>query len=359
VSPHSGLAVATRFGVEWEKIGSYAADQEARSQSPDVLEALAQHWDQARKPNAALRCWRKRVAMSPDASALLHLAEAQERAGDLDGWLETLGAYFEKTPGGRDHAALETKAARRLLDAGHPEKAIPHAVAAAEREEEAALLCAAECFERTGDLAGAERWVKRLSECYAARGTDWFTWCKRTGVGDVEAARLWGESFAKTWSESTDPGTVVHAARFYLLAGETKKALRAARIVAEGRHDPFFGLHVAILSMVADRRETALEDVVENGAGAPSLVLLGRVLAPCLEHAERLDESAVEAVRAQADRLERARLEYLVGIFLESRSRPDAARAHYERCLAEDESDGELPEHALARDGLKRLDSSK
>ena len=359
VSPHSALAVATRFRVEWEKIAAYAADQEARSQSPDVLEALAEHWDKARKPRPALRCWRKRVALSPDAFALLHLAEAQERAGELEGWLKTLDVYFEKTPGGRDHAALKTKVARRLLEGGHAAEAIPYAVAAAEREEEAALLCAAECFERTGDLASAERWMKRLSECYAAHGADWFTWCKRTGAGSVEAARAWGESFAKTWSESSDPATVVYAARFYLLAGETKRAVRAARVVAEGRHDSFFGLHVAILSKVAERRESALEDVMENGTGAPSLVLLARVLEPCLEHAERLDESGVEAVRAQADPLERARLDYLVGLFLEARSRPDAARAHYERCLDEDEPRSEVPEHALARDGLKRLASSR
>ncbi len=200
---------------------------------------------------------------------------------------------------------------------------------------------------------------KRADRLRRSDGADWFTWCKRTGAGSVEAARAWGESFAKTWSESSDPATVVYAARFYLLAGETKKAVRAARIVAEGRHDSFFGLHVAILSKVAERRESALEDVMESGTGAPSLVLLARVLEPCLEHAERLDESGVEAVRAQADPLERARLDYLVGLFLESRSRPDAARPHYERCLAEDEPRSEVPEHALARDGLKRLASSR
>jgi hypothetical protein len=357
VSRHSGIAVATRFRVEWDQIAAYAANQEARTQSPDVLEALAEHWDQARKPRSALRCWKKRVALSPDAFAILHLAEAEERAGEIGDWLKTLDAYFEKTPGGRDHAALRTKVARRLLEDGRAAEAIPYVLAAAEREEEAALLCAAECFERTGDMASAERWVKRLSECYAAHGADWFTWCKRTGAGDVAAAQAWGESFAKSWSESNDPGTVAYAARFYLLACDTKKAVRAARVVAEGKHDPFFGLLVAILSKVADRRETVLEDVVENGAGAPSLVLLGRVFTPCLEHAERLDESAVEAVRAQAEPRERARLDYLVGLFLESRSRPDAARGYFERCLAEEEASSELPDHALARDGLKRLAS--
>ena len=55
------------------------------------------------------------------------------------------------------------------------------------------MICASGCNEGLGQLDRAELWIRRVSERYPPNKAAWFQWCKKTGAGDIEAARKLAE----------------------------------------------------------------------------------------------------------------------------------------------------------------------
>src|SRR5262249_53433951 len=90
-------------------------------------------------------------------------------------------------------------------------KAQPYAEAAAQTWAAWAIECAMRCYEGMEDWPRAELWIRRLSERYPGRSLRaWLEFCKRTGHGDIEAAKALVAPFGAPVDQ---PGPAAVAAR--------------------------------------------------------------------------------------------------------------------------------------------------
>lgn len=359
-SPDSPLSLAVALRRDQERWTRSKIDAKAEeTQSPDLFEVLARRADSRSDPEWALECWERRVAISPDASALVELAAHYEKAKREDDWRAAVDRLIATDPEADRDGLMRLRLAKRLIARGRKAEGLDYVEAAAKCETRTILGYAAECFEDAGDFERAERCVQALSKRYPPYVTDWFLWCKRTGKGDADAARALAEEDVERWSESQEPSALKEAAAFWLAAGDAKRTVKVARALVEHAPRPFWSLHVAILSKSAKRREEFLDETIAQRSSAPEdekvLIPLVRIIARCQDDGARLDASAIENLRQAAGDGNRALVDYFVGRFLEARSQPERARVFYSRCLAGRASLRAVSLHGLARDGLARL----
>ncbi len=356
------MALALQRGLE-RRTGQVVREMAKRSESPDLIEVLARRADERGDEDAAIELWEKRVEISADAPALLALGQRYERARRIDEWKATADRLVAADPRADHDGGMRLRLAKQLIAKGRNAEGLDYvdaaAAAASASGDRATLAFCVGCFEDAGDPVRTERCVKRLSERFTPNVTDWFYWCKRTGTGDVAAARKLCLPDVERWSESSEPSAIKEAAGFWLVDGATKKTVKLAAELLDHTHRPFWGLHVAILSKSAKRREESLDDVTLHRAAAPAneriLLPLVKVLASCLEDGEKLDLAAVENLRQASGDPNRSMIDYFVGRFLETRKRPTLARAYYLRALNARSDFEEVPIHGLARDGLDRI----
>ena len=91
------------------------------------------------------------------------------------------------------------------------EKALPYAKEAAESYSEWGLRVLAECYEATHQWAAAEAIYKAIGERYPNAMAGWYDFCRRTGHGDLAAAR---RAFAEYVRPGQHPVTPRRPLRF-------------------------------------------------------------------------------------------------------------------------------------------------
>ena len=116
--------------------------------------------------------------------------------------------------------------ANKLMSEGRFEEAKPYADAAAATWAAFGMVCASQCYEGLKDWAQAEQWSRLTSERYSRRNwAYWYTWCKRTGHGDVKAARAVAEAHLAEVAGSPEPEDLNRIGFFYWSIGSPQKAL--------------------------------------------------------------------------------------------------------------------------------------
>ncbi len=209
------------------------------------------------------------------------------------------------------------------------------------------------------DWERAEAWHRQISDRYSESSYDnWFYFCKRTGHGDLKAARDFVDLVIKQRAERRNPILEEAAGCFYWLDGRTEQA-KAVLSKAYNR-----GSLVAAfcLAMIADdakdasRRDQILKDLIARcKQSAPKLVaicqmLLDTVLDPGGK--KPLDQAALDRL-IEANELRRDISEWVVGWFLKNHGQVETARTLLERAANSPNLwDGF---RALADDAIKRL----
>ena len=103
------------------------------------------------------------------------------------------------------------------------DKARPYAEAAAATWARWAMSCAARCAEGEQDWERAEAWYSRETERYPDDSwAVWYFFCKRTGHGNLEAARAFVEQYVTRSRRSARP-LERGIRRLLLLAGWTDR----------------------------------------------------------------------------------------------------------------------------------------
>jgi HEAT repeat protein/tetratricopeptide (TPR) repeat protein len=188
ISPYAPFARAFLIKEDWAAVQNRVAEWEKEGQ-PLVLRALGQHYRRQAQFDAAERCFKEYLQVAPDYDGYSDLAELYKQQKKMDKFQETLEESLKIEDIGLNHAQARVRIARELMEQKQYRKALPFAEAAADSYAAWAMLCACECNEALGELDRAELWVRRVSERYPGSRAAWFQWCKKTGHGDVEAAR--------------------------------------------------------------------------------------------------------------------------------------------------------------------------
>ena len=92
-------------------------------------------------------------------------------------------------------------------------------------------------------------WFRRNTERYPNQGwSDWYRFCKRTGQGDVEAARAWAEDHLRTAEGRPDLASPRVAGYFYWSIHDLEKAREAlAQAAAIDPLESSILLHLALV----------------------------------------------------------------------------------------------------------------
>ncbi len=234
--------------------------------APAVLAALGLHYSNAKNYDEAQRVLSRYITLSPDAWAYQTLAGNFKAQGQLDRWQETLDEFLNKVEDlGLDHARVRVEIANHYMGLKQWDKARPYAEAAAQTWAEWAMDCAARCAESEEDWERAETWYSRITERYPDQcWAVWYFFCKRTGRGNLEAARDFVEQYVTARAGRPDRLNPEYAGCFYWLDGRLEKAKEAFAKAYESNSPVSAAL---CLAMLADdeknpgRRDALLKEI--------------------------------------------------------------------------------------------------
>ena len=269
----------------------------------------------------------------PTARSTRSLAACYEAKGDLDRWKATLDEYLAKTEdAGLEHAKVRVQLANYLMSRGRFAEAKPYAEAAAETWAGWAMTCAAKCDEGLDDWERAELWTRRTTERYPGSSwSDWYLFCKRTGHGDVEAARAFADAYLAAVEDRPDLPEPKQLGFFFWSAGKTKKALEyLEKAYAES---PAFVEGIALILLAdelgdAPRRGKMLDDFCNRFAAKwPRVVAIARLFRDANGDAKRRSTSRPSRDSSTGcPPASRGNTEFLVGKYLLNRGQRESSR---------------------------------
>lgn len=362
LSPYHVYARATLVAHDWENAKDKFADWQKESGDwPVFLAAMGLHYTGTREFDAARRALEGYIQLSPDAWAYEQLAANFKAEGKDDRWKETLDAFLTNVEDlGLDHARIRVQLAEHFMALKQWEKARPYAEAAGETWAEWAINCAARCAEGEKDWGRAETWYSRVTERYTNNWAVWYFFCKRTGQGNLDAARESVDRYIAANANNTNINGELFFAYFYWLDGRTDKAkeifLRAYR--QTGSVSPA----VAMAMILDDAKDAAgrnelIDHVARHKDQFPKTgdicqLLLETVLAP-EGKGKPLDLAAIERILAGIHEGGRSDMKFFVGWFLKNHGHAAEARKYLEDCYHSERSFTWY--RMLAHDALKRM----
>lgn len=329
ISPHAPLRFSTLIEDDWDNIQDRLPDwRRDYGEHPSVMSALAWQFEETDQRDQAIQLWEQYLLRAPDDWVFRRLARLYLEDGDEALWLATLHRHLEVEDYGLSHERTRVIIAEGYVERAEPAKALPYAEAAAESWAYWTMTCAAGVNELVGDFERAELWHRRNGERYDSASDLWFRWCRRTGLGDVDAARrlalqqrasLRGREQADDWNE---------LGFFYYLDDRKADSLRHFEKAAEMDSDePYHQIHVALLAdQLGDsmKRDAALDRAVQGadqGAGGEDRKAMKKVAAALLEvyrdpAVDSIDADAMDRIIAETNPGQQINLNFLVGMFL-------------------------------------------
>jgi tetratricopeptide (TPR) repeat protein len=338
INPYSAHAMGILVEVAWDQVkGEVPTWREKVGDAPALIAALGRKYAELKQYDEAEKYLRQYMEISPDPWAYRTLAECYKARGDNDRWLATLDEFLTKTePAGLEHAKLQVDIANDLMKRGRWADAKKYAEPAAETWAGWAMICASECNEGLKDWDRAELWVRRAAERYPqAQGASWYRFCKRTGHGDIQAARAFAEAHNQgAAADRPDPAGLERDGFSLWASGSPKQALEAMEQAAQAKPN---AANLIAAFLLADemgdkaRRDRLLEDLCSRlETQVPRMVAIGRKMRDSLANGGKgsLDLAAVDRVLRDMPPKTRGNAEFLVGRFLLNRGQTESARKY-------------------------------
>jgi tetratricopeptide (TPR) repeat protein len=341
VSPYSAYAMATLVENDWESVqGELAGWQEKVGNAPALVRALGKKYADLKQYDQAEKYLRLSLEQSPDHWVYQWLASSYAARGDRERWQATLDEFLAKTePAGLEHAQVQVQIAEFLMSQKRWESAKPYAEAAGGTGAAWAMMCASECNEGLHNWERAELWIRRTAERYP--GTTWFQWyvfCKRTGHGEVEAARAFADEYLASVEGRPGLNPPVRNGLFYWSIGSPNKAAVNLERAYNANPSLLFGFSLMLVNDELgnhDRRDQLLDDLCTKfQVNWPRVVEIFRMLRESLADGGKrpLDLQAVDRVLESMPAQARGNSSFLVGRFLLNRGRTADARKYLQQC---------------------------
>lgn len=305
-----------------EAIGLYYLGQDDTDKAVSFLEK-----------SIKLKCRRS----SSDQLANLHL-----KLGNRDAWERTLNKLMQTTDDSMTRAAVAKQIADQHSLEGRWHKAKPYAEIAAGVWSAGGLWVAADVTEQLGLWDESERWIKAGATSYPSySGSTWYFWCRRTGRGDLEAARkLESKYFGRAGTGDTRTACTTRGT-YLLLEGDLEAALK------EYEKALTFYNSISCTCMVARlARETGkperVQEVIEqyrrfvHEMDNPEIIFTMGLDMMDLIEAEQVDEKLIEKLNGCYRKIEpinASMTSYLIGIELQRLGAQKLAKEHFRNSL--------------------------
>ena len=333
-SPFAPMARAMLIDDDWARVEPRAKEWEAEAIAggrPEILMNLGgrylelKHWDDAE------RCLAKAIEMTPDIEGFKLLAKVYQGRGELERWKATLERALEADDPGLDHMTIRVQLANYYMGLKEYDKALPYAESAAATWAGAGMQSAAYCHESMGHWDQAELWVRRSTERYPETDwMSWFVWCRRTGRGDLAAARAFAVAFMKGFGDRPTVGRCDAIGRFYIVDGSPKEALSVLVPLQDKLPDPIRGLMIASQAEAMDDTESRDRAL----AGIAAIPETGPLkLAGCINSirailgGEKPDTDALLATMREIPTQARYTVALFVGLLLHGHDADEIARS--------------------------------
>jgi len=312
------------------------------NRNSSVLAELSELYIKFARDEAALRCAKREVELSPEVTPCLRLARLYKKQGDLDRWKATLDLYLQGQSYGLDHCDVRIEIANYYMEQKKWGLALPYAVLAADSWASRGLLTAVRCYDGMEDWKNAELYVRRCSERYefSTDAYEWFFWCRRTGQGDAEAARRLARSYVNSLSASQVMRQPVLVATYQQLCGDLDGALQTLSATWNNTSDPWYALFAALVAHDLDRpdvRNMLLDQIARRGKNFQSnnrvreeLIALAAMIAEQIAAGNdaSFDQEKFEKLVQSARFGDRTNLQYFAGRFLARRGQIKLAKKH-------------------------------
>ena len=231
IAPHS--ETATRMAIQATQDPSLEELQKWESQlshDPTAFRILAYRYYAKQEKMAAMRCYERSMESLPTFATARDLANLHFELDNREKWEQTLLDYLESENLGLNHALAHQQLANGLCSWGDWQKAKPHAEQAGGTWAAWGLATASYVCEGLADWKASEKWMKEKSTHYpTSSGNAWYLWCKRTGRGNLEAARKLALEYHDRNSKTKSFKGLTKQGTFFLLEDQPEKALESFR----------------------------------------------------------------------------------------------------------------------------------
>jgi tetratricopeptide (TPR) repeat protein len=367
ISPYSAFAMSVLIESDWDVvIGEVPGWREKVGGAPALLAALGRKYADLREFAEAENYLRRYIDLSPDPWAYRTLADCYKARGESERWQATLDEFLAKTePAGLEHAKVQVDIANELMKRGRYVDAKKYAEPAAQTWAAWAMICASQCNEGLKDWDQAELWIRRTAERYPrSSAVEWYRFCKRSGHGDIQAARAFADAHKPGAADRPDPGAVQQDAFSLWMTGSTKQALDAMERADQARATPATAIAAFLLAdELGDkaRRDRLLEVICTriHRPPVPRLIAIGRMMRAALagDGKGSLDLPALDKVLDAMPRRTCGDADFLVGRFLLNRGQAESARKYLRRAAETSETQDGLKQ--IAVDSLRSIDAKK
>jgi tetratricopeptide (TPR) repeat protein len=250
VSPYSIAAKVLVVEQGSKKFQSHLDSWEkTAAQHPQLCRAFGMRYALLKRYDEAAHWLETAITAEPDVATCQRLAEIRWAQGKEAEWL----AAMEKAAGQKDfglgYARALVEIARYFMWQRDWDKALSYADKAAETYSQWGLLVACECREGMHRWEEAETMHRAIAQRYPeCSGLDWYFFCRRTGHGDLKAARRAAKEYVEASQAANSPRYWnENVAAYYLFERQPEKAKDIlARSYRE--EDNFItGIHLALL----------------------------------------------------------------------------------------------------------------
>ncbi len=247
--PDSSLMVYFVVTHNWDLAQPHAVKWEQDfAQSLPVQEALARQYLKLKRLDDAERCLKRRIELMPDYASYKQLSALYLEKDDEAGWIQSRLDALELPSQGLESAQVHDSLARHYMQRNELEIARTHADAAAQSGAGWAMHGAAQCHELLGEWEAAEKYVQGIAERYEDSGSDWYCWCRRTGHGDLDAARTLAKATIVKHAASDNYYDRIERATFQYAEGEDAQALATLQALFNRYRNQTVGVQAALLA---------------------------------------------------------------------------------------------------------------
>ncbi|MEN6451855.1 MAG: hypothetical protein ABFC96_15300 [Thermoguttaceae bacterium] len=356
VSPYSPCAKATLIEYDWDNVKKDAAEWEkAAAKQPRVLEALGKRYCDLRRFADAERCLKKALDISPGIERSFKLADVYKKQDKMDQWQATLEDVLNQPDYGLSHARACEALASHFMSRRQWSKAITYAEGAAASYSGDGLMSAANCHEGLLHWDKAEQFRRALAQRYRGQEYHWYYFCKRTGHGDLKAARAL--VLPTVYSGPEPPPDYIDrgvAPIFYLLDRQPEKALPLLETAFQQGDPLYYGFYLILANDQLNRRDkldAVFQRIRAEGLNYPSprtgkvrkdRIGLAAMIADDLKKGGKGDIDLVKAEKlvADGDVFDQSHFYYWLGKYLSLHGNGDKAVEYWKKCM-------ECPEMAL------------
>lgn len=248
VSPNHPMTAAYSILLDWDAAAPKAAEWEKKHRNDAMVMLVLGHKYLTLKRYAdSERVMKRHLEIAPDIQSYTNLAKLYYEQTKYDQWKQTLDTFLTLPSIGLEHARVQVLIAEHFMKQRQWQTALPYAEAAAGTAASWAMLCAAVCHERLGNLKKAEAYMRATSLRYRNLAWQWYFWCRRTKSGDIAAARKHTVAHFRTLGPSSPTDQLVSVGCFLILEKRPANARDAFYQAYARTHHLNLGLEAALL----------------------------------------------------------------------------------------------------------------